>query len=166
MEQVQLTCNIAFWLRPSSIWPEVDRCFTVDQWTLPIEVVQALMSEQKETYVYKAAVQIGSQPVQCYWHTKQPYHTGEHVERVSVDEVVKQLWSLFEADGIDPVEVRSVDALGVARAEASDDPAGLLARWCHMAVATDKRAFTERWNDRRSALVRTRLALEEEMLIV
>jgi hypothetical protein len=162
MEQVNRTWDIAFWRLASSPWPDIVACVVVDEWALPFEVVQALMQERKETYVYKALVGMASE-VQRYWHVKLPHQREKQVERVSVNEVGTQLWLLIEADGVDPVEVHSHEALDVVRAEASCDPVGLFARWCQGMMAVDERAFADRWNDRRSAEVRRRLQVEMEM---
>ncbi|HEX7738004.1 MAG TPA: hypothetical protein VF458_24375 [Ktedonobacteraceae bacterium] len=160
MEQRQF--DLALWLLPSSAWPEIVEVRAVDPWALPFEVVQAVMQEQKETYVYKAAVGIGSGSVRRYWHVKLPLNQGNQEQRVQVDEVVKQLWPLIEADGVDPVEVNSRDALSVVQAEASCEPGGLFASWCLAALAADVRVFIHRWNVRRAVEVRWRLALEIE----
>ena len=166
MEQSSQTWDVALWLLPSSVWPEVVELRSVDEWMLPFEVVQQMMQERKETYVYRAAMMVGFRSVQECWHIKRSYQKDVSVERVSVNEVVAQLWTLIEAEGIDPVEVSSQDALGVVSTEASSDPASLFARWQQLAMASDERALTDRWNDRRSALVRARLAQEEERVVV
>lgn len=165
MEQAMMVWDVALWCLPSSAWPDIAACLAVDEYTLPFEVVQALMQAHKETYVYKAAVGM-SDRIERYWHIKLPRQIETPIERVSVNEVVKQLWQLLEADGIDPVEVSSRDALSLARASVTDEPENIFARWFPMAMASDERAFTDRWNDWRSAVVRARLAQEEERVVV
>lgn len=160
MDQRQL--DLALWLLPSSAWPEIVEVRAVDPWALPFEVVQTVMREHKETYVYKAAVGMGSGSFRRYWHVKLPLNQDDQVQRVQVDEVVKQLWPLLEADGVDPVEVSAADAMEMVQSEASYEPSGLFASWCLAALAVDVRAFVHRWNARRAIEVRWRLALEIE----
>ena len=159
MEQAQKIWDVALWRLASSPWPDIVVCVAVDEDALPFEVVQALMQEHKETYVYKAAVGMASR-IERYWQVKLPCQTEPQGERVSVNEVVKALWSVVEAERIDPVEVDAQAALEWMRLEASDDPAGRFALWCQAAMASDERAFTDRWNDCQSAVVRSRLQLE------
>jgi hypothetical protein len=166
MVQETKVWDVAIWLRPSSVWPDLVALISVDQWMLPGELVQALLQEQKETYAYKAAVKVGPGQVKYYWHVRVSYEDDGQGERVLVNEVIKQLWALIEESGTDPVEVSSQDVLELIRSESSYDPAGLYARWWQCARAGDWRAFADRWNDRRSAAVRARLVQEGERAVV
>lgn len=165
MEQTQMVWDVALWRLASSPWPDIVACVAVDDCTLPFEVVQALMMAHKETYMYKAAVDVTTR-VERYWHVKLPRQIEQHIERVSVNEVVKALWPVVEADGVDPVEVDALAALGLLDFAASDDPAGLFALWRQGAMANDERAFVDRWNERRSAVVRRQLESETELVVI
>lgn len=155
--------DLALWLSPSSAWPDIVEQRTVDTWALPFEVVQAVMRERGEAYVFKAVIGLGVSSPRRYWHVRLPESRGLVKLPVSVGEVVKQVWQVCEEDGIDPVVVSSRDALGIARAQASCEPSGTLALWCRAvqgAGAQEVRAFVDGWNGRRSAEVRYRLLLE------
>jgi hypothetical protein len=155
-------CDVALWFSAVSAWPEVVEQRVVDVWALPFEIVQTVMRERGEPYVFKAAVSFGGWVVRRYWHVRLPGTVEVVTLPVSVGEVVKVVWVLCEADGIDPVEVSSRDALGLVRAGASCEPGGVLAGWCQAAEGAgmpEVRLFMDGWNGRRAAEVRSRLLL-------
>lgn len=119
------------------------------------------MRKRGETYVYKAVVNLGSWPPRRYWHTKLPLREGK-AKPPTADEIVKPLWSLLVADGIDPVEIGARDALEQLRLEAANTPDGPLACWCRLALAADVRAFRHEWNARRATEARYRLTRDME----
>lgn len=152
--------DVALWLLPGSAWPEIAEERTADVWTLPHEVVLALMQERDETSVYKAVVNTGTFPPRVYWHLRLPGSTSMVTLPISSDDLVKQVWQAFEVDQFDPVEASSGDALCLVEAWASCDPDGLYARWCQLARAREVRALKDAWNERRAFEVRYRLLLE------
>lgn len=151
--------DFALWLRSSSPDPDIVTLREVDPLLTVQEAVLALMQECRETYVYKASV---STPygIHRLWRLSLP--APETVSQVSALQVVKALWPLVEADGFDPVEVYSSDALDLVRAFASNDPGSLFGLWCESLLAVDERLFAGFWNDRRSSEVRRRLRLQTE----
>jgi len=155
--------DLAFWVLPSSAWPDIVEQRTVEVWTLPVEVIQAVMREHGEAYVFKAAVNLGTSSLRWYWHVRLSESKGLVTLPVSVGEVVKQVWMRCEENGVEPVAVSSRDALGLARAQASREPGGVVALWCQAvqgAGAQEVRAFVDGWNGRRSLEVRYRLLLD------
>lgn len=146
-------CEIALWLRSfSSSDPDILEERDIDP-SLPLrEAVYALMREYKETYVSKVTVRFFGLPLPL----------APPACPVSTLEVVKALYPLVEADGLDPVVVRAAEALGLVHAWASADSESLFARWSQSALAVDERRFIDYWNHRRSTEVRARLLLEAE----
>lgn len=151
--------DFALWLRFSSPDPDIVTVREVDPSLTVQDAVLALMQELRETYIYKAAV---ATPYgrERLWRLSLP--VLDPPCQISALEIVKALWPVIEADGLDPVEVCAVDALGLVRVCASDDPGSLFGLWSHAALAVDERLFSEFWNDRRSSVARRRLWIEQE----
>jgi hypothetical protein len=153
-------CDVAFWLLPSSSWPEIVEIWNGDRMALSFDIVQQVMTDHRETYVYKAAIWPGFGVIRRYWHVRLP-RSDDGGKRVLVGDVVKQLWPLVEADGIDPVEVTAAEALSLVRIEGESEPGSVFGRWCRGAMASDERLLAKVWGDWRGAEVRRRLVWEE-----
>jgi hypothetical protein len=149
--------DMALWLRSSSPEPDLIEMREIDPCLTARDAVLALMQEHKETYVYKAAVGM-PYGIQRLWHVSLALPDCQ----VSALDIVKSLWPLLVADGVDPVDIFSWDALDLVRAFASDDPADLFARWSCSALAADLRVFADIWNSRRASEVQHRLLFAEE----
>ena len=149
--------DMALWLRSSSPDPDLIELRDIDPCLTAYDAVLALMQEHQETYVYKATVKM-PYGIQRFKHLLLQLPACQ----VSVLDLVKRLWPLVVADGIDPVEVFPSDALDLVAAWASGDPADLFTRWSCSALAVDRRLFAELWNDRRASEVWHRLLFSEE----
>lgn len=151
--------DFALWLRSSSPSPDIVELRDVGPELTVFDAVLLLMQEHKETYVSKAVVNT-PYGLQRLWRVSLSLEVPAC--QTSALKVVKHLWSRLVADGLNPVEVSSLDALAILREYAACEPAGVLSTWEQATLSVDLRLFADFWNGRRSFEARMRLLSEEE----